>query len=229
MNRSDYGTTLQAIKAGFVQRDYEAIFTESESSLEVYSAAYVPGRALCYYEIFTRRELSRLLARRTRIFAVGSGSGSELVSLAAAMTRVPHDHQRIRLDMQDMGQYQRTLAKLETEIRQAWKLSDDQLSCSYRYGDVLEDTAERREHLAKADLITFMFVMNELFVQKAKAMRLVQTMVTSMKKGAHLLVVESAGSFSHLQVGGKTYMVYTLLDAIQGLECLISEDARWYR
>lgn len=42
-------------------------------------------------------------------------------------------------------------------------------------------------------------------------------------------VVESAGSFSHLKVGNKTYMVYMLLDAIQDLELVVGEDSRWYR
>lgn len=42
-------------------------------------------------------------------------------------------------------------------------------------------------------------------------------------------VVESAGSFSHLKVGNKTYMVHMLLDAIKDLKPVIAEDSRWYR
>ena len=42
-------------------------------------------------------------------------------------------------------------------------------------------------------------------------------------------MVESAGSFSHLKVGNKTYMVHMLLDAVKDLQPVISDDSRWYR
>ncbi|KAI8376077.1 uncharacterized protein BYT42DRAFT_573319 [Radiomyces spectabilis] len=228
--RDDWGKVLQGIKASFVQRDYEGIFTDEEN-LQVYSAAYVPGRALCYFEIFSRPQLRKLLGKACRIFAVGSGSGSELVSVAAAMTRVPAERQQVRLNMQDIGAWSSVLTCFETTIRQEWKLTTEQLECVYEQGDVLskENESRRNELIAQADLITFMFVMNELFVNKTAAMQLIQTLIQSMKKGALLLIVESAGSFSHLQIGGKTYMLYTLLDAVKDLECVVAEDSRWYR
>ena len=246
--RDDFGKTLQSIKAGFVQRDYEGIFTAEARNLQVYSAAYVPGRALCYFEIFTQPKLLKLLARHTCIYAIGSGSGSELVSLAAAMTRAPAERQRIKLVMQDIGEWPEVLQTFESAVRQSWKLTSEQLTCEYVHGDILDPSKhdQRAERIANADLITFMFVMNELFVKKAQAMELVQSLVRNMKKGAHLLVkstaycgfdfsnsyakvVESAGSFSHLKVGNKTYMVHMLLDAIKDLQPVVSEDARWYR
>ncbi|KAL0085581.1 hypothetical protein J3Q64DRAFT_1104395 [Phycomyces blakesleeanus] len=196
-SRPDFGKTLQSIKANFVQRDYEGIFTDAEN-LQVYSAAYVPGRALCYYEIFCRPQLSRVLAKNSLVYAVGSGSGSELVSIAAAMTRAPADRQKVHLAMQDIGEWADVLGLFEEKIRTDWKLTTDQLTCIYEQGDVLstENEARRTELISSADLITFMFVMNELF---------------------------------HLKVGDKTYMVYTLLDAVKDLECLISENSLWYR
>ncbi|KAG0173745.1 hypothetical protein DFQ30_007030 [Apophysomyces sp. BC1015] len=244
--KEDFGKTLQGIKAGFVQRDYEGIFTDAEN-LHVYSAAYVPGRALCYYEIFCRPQLLKILSRTTKIYAVGSGSGSELVSIAAAMTRVPAERQKVDLMMQDIGEWGSVLQSYEKVIRELWMVTPEQLNCSYEQGDVLEKSERREELIASADLITFMFVMNELFVKKMAAMALIQSLVKSMKRGAHLLasiflcllakakrlrllqVVESAGSFSHLQVGNRTYMVYMLLDALKDLECVIAEDTRWYR
>ncbi|CAO3704091.1 unnamed protein product [Rhizopus stolonifer] len=227
--RKDFMKTLQAIKASFVQRDYEGIFTEA-SNLEVYAAAYVPGRALCYYEIFSRPQLLKLLMRRSQMYCIGSGSGSELVAVAAAMTRVPAERQKINLVMQDIGDYESVLASFEKTIREKWLINEEQLSCVYEKGDILDsENTLIKERLEQSDLVTFMFVMNELFVKKGPALALIQTVVKSMKKGAHLLVVESAGSFSHLKVGNKTYMVYMLLDAIQDLELVIGEDSRWYR
>ncbi|CAO3629647.1 unnamed protein product [Cunninghamella echinulata] len=230
-SRKDFGTTLQTIKANFVQREYEDIFT-NDNNLDVYSAAYVPGRALCYYHIFCLPPLLKLLAKRTTIYAIGSGSGSELVALSAAMTRVPAERQKVHLLMQDLGEWKAVLDKFELHTTREWKLTEDQLTCTYVKGDILDREALSTitsERIAQSDLITFMFVMNELFIKKADAMALIQTLVSSMKKGAYLLVVESAGSFSHLKVGNKTYMVYMLLDAISDFECVISEDSRWYR
>lgn len=54
-------------------------------------------------------------------------------------------------------------------------------------------------------------------------------MAINSQMTTHYQVVESAGSFSHLKVGNKTYMVYMLLDAIQDLELVVGEDSRWYR
>lgn len=189
--RNDFMKTLQTIKASFVQRDYEGIFTES-SNLEVYAAAYVPGRALCYYEIFSSRpSLLKLLMKRSQLYCIGSGSGSELVAIAAAMTRVPAERQKIKLVMQDIGEYESVLTSFEETIRERWSVTEDQLSCVYEKGDILDpDNTLIKERMSQADLITFMFVMNELFVKKAAALNLIQTLVKSMKRGAHLLVSE---------------------------------------
>ncbi|KAI8080193.1 uncharacterized protein B0P05DRAFT_79837 [Gilbertella persicaria] len=186
--RDDFFKILQSIKQSFVQRDYEGIFTDT-LNLEVYTAAYVPGRALCYYEIFCRPQLLKFLMKRSNLYCVGSGSGSELSAISAAMTRVPAERQQVQLVMQDIGAYDAVLDSLEKTIREKWLLTEEQLQCTYEQNDVLDSTdAKIDKRLAEADLITFMFVMNELFVKKSAAMALIQKMVQTMKKGAHLLV-----------------------------------------
>lgn len=185
--RKDFVKILQLIKASFVKRDYEGIFTDA-LNLEVYTAAYVPGRALCYFEIFCRPQLLKFLTRPSQIYCVGSGSGSELAAIAAAMTRVPAERQKVNLIMQDIGEYETVLNSFENTIRDKWLLTPEQLSCSYEKGDVLAQNELTDKRFAESDLITFMFVMNELFVKKAPAMALIQRLVKNMKKGAHLLV-----------------------------------------
>ncbi|KAI7904898.1 uncharacterized protein BX663DRAFT_503954 [Cokeromyces recurvatus] len=187
--RQDFFKILQAIKQSFVQRDYEGIFTDPVN-LEVYTAAYVPGRALCYFELFSMRPaLLKILMKRSHLYCIGSGSGSELTAIAAAMTRVPAERQRVKLIMQDIGDYKSILDSLESTIREKWLLTPEQLECTYEQGDILDpNNSSIDTRLAEADLITFMFVMNELFVKKAAAMTLIQKMIQSMKKGAHLLV-----------------------------------------
>lgn len=227
--RKDFNTALQSIKASFYIRDYLSIFTVP-SNLPVYTAAYIPGRALCYYEIFrSHPQLLRIIAKNSRIYLPGSGSGSELVGISAAMLHAPPARQRVQLHMQDIGDWSGVLDSLEGSVRDKWMLDQQQLQCFYEQGDVLQPSTRRDELIQGADLITFMFVMNELFVNKTKSMALIQSLVSNMKKGAYLLIVDSAGSFSHLKVGGQTYMIYFLLDAIKTLEKVIAEDSKWYR
>ncbi|KAI8987769.1 hypothetical protein BDF20DRAFT_852122 [Mycotypha africana] len=195
--REDFFSILSSIKQSFVQRDYEGIFTDP-INLAVYTAAYIPGRALCYYEIFTKRpQLLKILAKRSNLYCVGSGSGSELTAIAAAMTRLPAERQKVNLVMQDIGDYQSVLASIEQTIREKWLLTQEQLQCSYEQGDILDSSNELIDkRLAESDLITFMFVMNELFVKKAAALALIQRIVRTMKRGAHLLVRIKDGPFA---------------------------------
>ncbi|RUP45983.1 hypothetical protein BC936DRAFT_147498 [Jimgerdemannia flammicorona] len=249
-----FTTTLQSIKTAFFARDYLSIFTVP-ANLPTYTAAYIPARSLCYYTLFRDEPLLQgLLSRRSRIFLPGSGSGSELMGITAAMLHASSETQRVELRMQDIGEWGDVLGGLEAEVRRRWGFGEE-LVCGYERGDVLGVVGRVEEEIQEADLITFMFVMNELFVEKARAMEMVKRLVGGMKKGAWLLVgfvygfvkitllkvpdlkllqyplqvVDSAGSFSHLKVGGRTYMVYFLLDALKDLEKLISEDSKWYR
>ncbi|KAF9285872.1 hypothetical protein BGZ68_003405 [Mortierella alpina] len=101
--------------------------------------------------------------------------------------------------------------------------------CETEVGNVLDLSEGLLQRVAKADLITFMFVLNELFQDKKRTMLLVAKIVAAMPKGAHMLVVDSAGSFSNLKVGERTYMVYMLLDHLKDLEIVYQDDATWYR
>ncbi|ORX51647.1 hypothetical protein DM01DRAFT_1363439 [Hesseltinella vesiculosa] len=133
--RKDFGSTLQKIKASFVDRDYEGIFTET-NNLSVYSASYVPGRALCYYKIFTQAPFLKLWAKKTKVYAIGAGSGSELVGLAAAMTRVPGENQQVELLMQDIGSWQDVLTQFEQHTARHWHLTEAQLTCARCPGSI---------------------------------------------------------------------------------------------
>ncbi|OZJ05754.1 hypothetical protein BZG36_01327 [Bifiguratus adelaidae] len=228
LSSPSYETTLQSIKAAFYQRDYLSIFS-NPSNLPVYTAAYIPGRALCYYHIFKDEpNLRRLLAGQTRIFLPGSGSGSELIGISAAMLWASSPDQQISLHMQDIGEWDGVLQDLEKAARSSWNLQD-QITCTFEQGDILEPTDQRKSEIQQAKMITFMFVLNELFKDKSRAIRLIQDVIKDMARGSYLLVVDSAGSFSHLQIGGKQYMVYFLLDALKELETVVSYDAKWYR
>lgn len=74
-----------------------------------------------------------------------------------------------------------------------------------------------------------MFTINELFVKKKEALEFLKRLHENMKEGAHLLIVDSAGSFSEVRVAGRKYMVYELIDFFPGFQKVVSENATWYR
>ncbi|KAH8556537.1 hypothetical protein BGW37DRAFT_511030 [Umbelopsis sp. PMI_123] len=144
--RKDFNTALQSIKQAFYIRDYLSIFT-TPTNLPVYTAAYIPGRALCYYEIFrSHTQLLRLVAKRSKIFLPGSGSGSELIGISAAMLHVPPARQQVQLFMQDIGDWSGVLDCLEESVRCQWKLDSKQLECSYEQGDRPINTGSRSDY-----------------------------------------------------------------------------------
>ncbi|KAK9383215.1 uncharacterized protein V2V93DRAFT_364559 [Kockiozyma suomiensis] len=90
------------------------------------------------------------------------------------------------------------------------------------------------------DLITILFTTNELFAEsKPRTMTFLHYISEVCKPGALLLIIESAGSYSHIQIGSKTFPVQLLLDhtlvsessssSKKGWEKLIEDDSVWFR
>ncbi|KAF9957860.1 hypothetical protein BGZ72_001273 [Mortierella alpina] len=322
-NLPSFTTTLQTIKSHFFERNYDAVF-QNPQHLPVYSARYAPSRALCYYHLFREHPvlMKTLEGGPSTVLCIGSGAGSELVGIAAAMvhanpaiktkkkktttdkkdkdkdastekdssvataetklnedgakasTQLTEDDSTLGLEgltvsktepsatlvstttptatedaaavskpvkkskankhqvtivMQDYVDWSSILVPMETVVRSRLMLGPERLRCETEVGNVLDLSDGLLQRVAKADLITFMFVLNELFQDKKRTMLLVAKMVAAMPKGAHMLVVDSAGSFSNLKVGERTYMVYMLLDHLKDLEIVYQDDATWYR
>ncbi|KAF9193057.1 hypothetical protein BGZ51_004290 [Haplosporangium sp. Z 767] len=310
--------TLQTIKSHFYDRNYDAVF-QNPDHLPVYTARYAPSRALCYYHMFLQHPvlLKTLEGGPSNILCIGSGAGSELVGIAAAMVHanpIPKKKKKttvsttdekkkksskdkkpaneiqdqeeqngegkeaikddkdttlglenlavssttstveagarteagdaeapvtkkkskstkhqVKLVMQDYVDWTPILEPMEQVVRTRMHLGPERLQCENEVGNVLDLSDSLLDRIATADLITFMFVLNELFQDKKRTMLLVAKVVAAMPKGAHMLVVDSAGSFSNLKVGERTYMVYMLLDHLKDLEIVYQDDATWYR
>ncbi|KAF9988003.1 hypothetical protein BGZ65_000432 [Modicella reniformis] len=308
-----FADTLQTIKSHFFARNYDAVF-QNPAHLPVYSARYAPSRALCYYHTFLEHPvLMKILeGGPSTILCIGSGAGSELVGISAAMVhanpapktkkkagsdkkgtdtsvkragniskekppaeedaiqstsdgailglegqsltssndntiaepestegvaskiakskKMPKsDKHQVTIVIQDYVDWSTVLTPMETVVRARMKLGPERLHCETEIGNVLDLSEGLLDRVAKADLITFLFVLNELFQDKKRTMLLVAKMVAAMPQGAHMLVVDSAGSFSNLRVGERTYMVYMLLDHLKDLEIVYQDDAIWYR
>ncbi|KAJ3041250.1 hypothetical protein HDV00_009643 [Rhizophlyctis rosea] len=82
----DFPTRLQQIKSLFYDRKYTEIFTNPDL-LPVYAAEYIPGRALCYRDLFLRCAVLREAVAKegAYVYCLGSGNGSELVGIANAV------------------------------------------------------------------------------------------------------------------------------------------------
>ncbi|KAJ1939890.1 hypothetical protein FBU59_003974 [Linderina macrospora] len=232
MQRADFASTLQTIKQQFFVRDFNSIF-QTPTNLSVYTAQYVPRRALCYYEIFSLPELQSILKRRPTVYCLGAGSGSELVGISAASCTALGGKNKstpITVHSQDYADWSEILQQLEDAVRYKWGLTDSHVRFEFSIGDLMEPAAEMEKHVQEAQLVTAMFVFNELFADKTKAMGFVKMLVKNVQKGGYFLLVDSAGSFSSVQVGGKNYMSYMFFDSLkQFFEPVVSEDSRWFR
>ncbi|KAJ3132731.1 hypothetical protein HK101_004575 [Irineochytrium annulatum] len=211
----------------------------------------------------------------TRVLALGAGPGAELVGIAAAMVAplaqaaadgAKEDAEaggaptpEVVVHVQDIADYGSVIGSLETSIRKHFGLDASRLGVTFSTGDVLnaEPGADGWvSEIAEANLVTALFLLNELLsASKKDFVKLVSLLVENMKKGAYLLVIDSAGSFSEVVVGGakrnagaededdedrgaqsrepppagRTYMVYQLLDQISAFETAFKDDSRWYR
>ncbi|KAK9320421.1 hypothetical protein V1517DRAFT_329388 [Lipomyces orientalis] len=97
------------------------------------------------------------------------------------------------------------------------------------------DSSNDRVDFASLDIITILFTTNELFAQsRPRTLTLLRYITDNCKPGTLLLVVESAGSYSHIQIGSKTFPVqflldHTLVDGGARWEKVVEDDAVWFR
>mmetsp|Transcript_29692 Transcript_29692/g.41275 ORF Transcript_29692/g.41275 Transcript_29692/m.41275 type:complete len:148 (-) Transcript_29692:94-537(-) len=109
--------------------------------------------------------------------------------------------------------------------------------------DVLHPTEKVFKLWKRAHLITFCFVVAELFKADGdNTLLLFRRLRDQMsKRGAMILVIESAGTFSFVKpkkVGGQKQWIYCILDRLllernsEGVstwECVAKSDSEWFR
>ncbi|KAJ2897279.1 hypothetical protein IWW38_001773 [Coemansia aciculifera] len=235
MRRPDFAERLQDMKQKFYVRDFDGIFLDP-TNLSVYTAQYVPRRALCYYEIFSRPELQDILATSPNIYCLGAGSGSELVGISAASKCAPgaanagSTARPITIHSQDYTDWSSILTTLEDTIRYKWGIGAQQIKYQFSMDNLLQMSPDIEHNIASAQLVTAMFIFNELFSDKTNAMNFVKAIVKCVAPGAYFLLVDSAGSFSSIQIGTKSYMSYMFFDSLaKHFTPVISEDSKWFR
>ncbi|KAJ1562812.1 hypothetical protein HK096_002320, partial [Nowakowskiella sp. JEL0078] len=184
------------------------------------------------------------------ILCLGSGAGSELIGISSSLlsskvhvedissSKLETDSSQLEnfpyltVHIQDLADYSAILEKLTSEIRGNLNISDSVLRIESSVGNVLDqnNVDNLAALLGKAGLVTCMFLLNELFASsKASVVKLITQFVTNIKPGSLLLVVDSAGSFSNLNIGEREYKIYILLDKLKDFEIVESSDSTWYR
>lgn len=202
-----------------------------------------------------------------RVICLGGGAGSELVGLAGCLGArrngtPPKRTDRLHLDLVDMANWSFVVQQLKQGVMtppelskyasQAKKdanialLEPDALTATFHQIDVLDPElqlhSDLKELLTGADLVTFMFTLNELYSTSIpKTQDLLVRATTAMRPGSHLLVVDSPGSYSTLAIDGteRKYPMHWLLDFTllggdggQGngkWEKLMTDESRWFR
>ncbi|AOW06282.1 hypothetical protein B0I72DRAFT_139006 [Yarrowia lipolytica] len=200
---------MQAVKSDLYNRDYMAAFG-SQDNLDVYAVRWSPARALAYHELFKQHNVLR--HDKPNVLCIGGGAGGELAALLGLIAETPQKDE-IKLNMVDIAAWGECVSKLEGAFPNIYdkNTNKDAVTTTFVQGDVL--IPETIPSFAPYTCITLMFTTNELFAEnKAQTIRLLNRMTEQCESGTLLLVCESAGSYSDIQINGKTFPVHFLLD-----------------
>ncbi|KAK9244977.1 hypothetical protein V1506DRAFT_554322 [Lipomyces tetrasporus] len=227
--------TIQAVKAHLYARDYAAAF-ESCDYLLAYAVRWSSSRALAYLHVLgdlcphIRQVLTSTPNEKKNILCIGGGAGGEVLALATLANDLRAKN--VNILAVDIAHWDDVFVRLRDGIRRGlgWDKNGDG-------DDIANDSIHfnGRVDFSSLDIITILFTTNELFAQsRPRTLTLLRYITDNCKPGTLLLVVESAGSYSHIQIGSKTFPVqflldHTLVDGGARWEKVVDDDAVWFR
>lgn len=207
---------IQQVKDALYRRSYLEAFGTS-SNLEAYIVRWSPSRALAYAAIFEKYDATRsVLNKNTNALCIGGGAGAEIAALSVFNVD--------KIVAIDVGNWAPVTGKLAKELGMQ--------NLEIVKGDALKKIASM--DLSQTNLVTCLFTTNELVAQsKAGYVKMLQEL-NRCPSGALLVVIESAGSYSEIQIGQKKFPVhfllhYTLTKTPDLWELIDSTDSEWYR
>lgn len=236
---------IQQVKGELFKRDYLSAFN-SDDKRYAYVARWTPARALAYSSLFASLEPIRKLFedpdRKSHVLCVGGGAASELVGLSSVFCSLKQpcgdSPSNLEIDVIDIADWSKIVGNLAGFMKSHWLYDELKLNANFILGDVLTKSPGDLK-LPELDLITLLFTTNELFCeQKTETIKFLHTLSANCRKGALLLITESAGSYSHITVGLKQFPVQFLIDAIlvgrpgaeNGAWTIVDQsESCWYR
>lgn len=270
--QGDIKTALQEVKGHLYNRDFAAAFGKDEyleAYAARWSASRALAYTQIFLDV-SDRILAAFGYGRLRVASIGGGAGAEITAWAAywatayehtifAPDEQPQEDGRLEIQAIDIASWQTVVDKLGAGITTAPMLSkyhsvaaragnkallpSELLETTFIQQDVLADSAATFKSLGQSQVVTIMFTLNELYsTSVAKTQALLLSLSARLYKGCILLVVDSPGSYSTVNLNGaeKDYPMSWLLDhalldqaekaAGQPIWTkLISDNSRWFR
>ncbi|KAJ9614324.1 hypothetical protein H2200_002460 [Cladophialophora chaetospira] len=202
-------------------------------------------------------------ASACRVVCIGGGGGAEVAACAAAARTFRPFSTKLSVHVVDIADWSTCVRKLETALKTPPELSihasqsakaankafvaGDSFDVRFSQHDIFAVTeAELVGLMQDARLCTIMFTLNELFSASiSRATALLLALTEAIRPGSWLLVVDSPGSYSEVELGKgddaktKQYPMKWLLDhallEVVGKgenskwKKMVSDDSRWFR
>ena len=205
---------------------------------------------------------------KLNIICIGGGAGAEITALAATQ-RLMTAQRSIYVTAVDSGNWQQTLQQLRETFSRPGHLPsyasqavrdraenqplvrhDSGFEVKFLHKDALAWKGEEMQATVNSStLVTIMFTLNELFsASLPKTTAFLLALTEHVARGCHLLVVDSPGSYSEIQIGKKSegetadvkkypmkwLLDHTLLDVAKQhgkavWEKVEGEDSLWFR
>jgi 25S rRNA (uracil2843-N3)-methyltransferase len=236
---------VQTVKGDLFNRDYMKAFGDDDRRM-AYCVRWTPSRALAYSSLLASLDETReiICGDETNILVIGGGACGELAAMSSIYTQSqslkgtnePRSH--VNINLIDIADWTRIVGKMVSEIRKNWTYQDPEaFNVNFSHDDVLSMDPSSL-NLGSLDLITTMFTTNELFAEdKARSLRFFQLLNKECQSGCYLIITESAGSYSHIEIGTKKFPIQFLIDTILlgkdqksgDWELIKQSDSCWYR
>lgn len=231
---------VQKVKGRLYDRDYEKAFSE-ENLRVAYCARWSPSRSISYAALLTHLQPVRevLGLPSSNILCIGGGAGGELVALASIITLAAHRDQKkhMQLNLIDIADWNPVISKLNAMINEKWLYGSASKSLDVQF--IQENVLNSQVPLEALNLVTIFFTANELVKEdRGGSVRFLQRLNSQCPSGCLLLVVESAGSYSHISIGTHKFPIQFLIDTVllgkrnEGdgpWRLLQDSDSMWYR
>lgn len=254
---TDVKPLLQEVKGHLYNRDFSTAFGKEEY-LETYALRWSPSRTLCYLEILhdLKDELKPFQGASQEsedvewnIVGLGGGAGAEIVALGGLMKLLDEEHgTKLKIATIDIADWATVVTKLHEGVVNKPPLSKyasaaaqaannplthpAAFNVTFHKLDILSTPLDALSTLVEnAHLITLMFTLNELYTASvALTQKFLLNLTTGLALGAHLLVVDSPGSYSTVSLNGteKKYPMQWLLDhTLLGTDAKATAPPRW--
>ena len=150
---------LRVIKQYFYNRDFKSLFSNVDLC-QAYACEYMPSRALCYKNVFSR--LRKDLNNSDYIYCLGAGNGAELMGIAASDGFKGCN----TIHIQDMTDYH-----LLSDLFQSLQDSNSHWNMGFENSifDLSREPEKMIEPISKASLITACFLLNEIITSSKSA------------------------------------------------------------